>query len=74
MKEFPVVAFARQVIAMQDIIEAQAEELIRLQCVEKNYKELLNSSLQHSQHMAFGMLKLAMLPGVAKAIADAPRD
>ena len=74
MKPFMVVEFAQQILDMHETILEQQREIIRLQRIEQDYKDLLRSSLQHSQHMASGMLKLTMLPGVAKAIADAPRD
>lgn len=68
-KEFQVVTLARQIVAMQDIIDAQDEELVKLRAVKKDYDELLRSSVQHSEKMAFGLLKLATHPGVAEALS-----
>lgn len=62
-----LVAFAKQIIDMQDRIEMLEAENARLRHYEAQYRELLNSSVDHSSMMAGGLLKLALIPGVIAA-------
>lgn len=63
-----VVDFAWQVIEMQRTIEAQEAELARLRRIERDYDELLSSSLRHGEVMMGNLLELCMTPGVVDAL------
>jgi hypothetical protein len=54
------VAFARDVIQMQDRIEELEWRLERAEEYERKYHELLDQSLAHSQHMVAGVFQVGM--------------
>lgn len=62
-----VIQFANDVLDMQQRLREQEEELWHLREVEKKYRELLGSSLAHSEHMVGQTLRLLMTPGVVEA-------
>ncbi len=65
-----VLKFAHEVLAMQERIEDLEYENARLRRFEKDYNDLLNSSLQHNQEMSLNMLKVIMTPGVVEAMKE----
>lgn len=62
-----VVDLAYQIINMHHKIIVQAAEIERLEKIEKDHRDLLDSSIQHNQHMAGNLLKLVLVPGVLDA-------
>lgn len=62
------VQLARDVLEMQRTIDLQEREITRLQRIEEQYHELLDSSLAHSQKMVGGLLALTATPGVMEAL------
>lgn len=62
-----VVDFAYQVIEMHNKILDLEQENERLRRYEKDYDNLLNESLAHSQAMIGNTLKLFLTPGVVEA-------
>lgn len=65
-----VVDFAKQILAMQDQIDYQRNEIIRLMGYEQKYNELLDSSLGHSKAIVGGILTLCLKPGVMEALGQ----
>lgn len=63
-----VVSLAHEILDMQEELEILRKENRRLQGIEQKYGELLDSSISHSQKMMFGILDIAMTPGVMNAI------
>jgi hypothetical protein len=66
-----VVDFARQVVEMDRELRHLRAEVERLSKVEKQYNDLLDSSLNHSRVMAGNMLKMCLTPGVTEALVAA---
>lgn len=62
-----VVDFAHQVIEMHNRITALEQENERLRQYKKDYNDVLNESLAHSQAMIGNTLKLFLTPGVVEA-------
>lgn len=64
-----VIDMAKEILSMHDeleylrVVEARYEEL------QRDYNELLNQSLHHSQVMTGNILKMCMTPGVVEALA-----
>lgn len=67
IEQFNVVAFARQILKMDSQLQQNKLELKRLAEFEKKYKDLMDSSLKHSQVMAGNMVKMLLVPGVSEA-------
>lgn len=63
-----VVGLAYEILGMQRELEILRDENMRLQGIEKKYHDLLDSSISHNQRMMFGVLDIAMTPGVIDAI------
>lgn len=66
-----VVQIARDVLDMQDELDILRDEVEYLREYKRKYAELLDESIGHSQQMVFGMLELAMKPGVMDALGAA---
>lgn len=69
-----IVDLAWQIIEMQRTILEQERKIERLARIEKDYNELLDSSLKYGNAMMGNMLKLYMTPGIVKACEVAAKE
>lgn len=72
-----IVALAWQIIEMQRTILEQERKIERLARIEKDYNELLDSSLKHGNALLLmmgNMLKLYMTPGIVEACEVAAKE
>ena len=65
-----VVNFAYQILEMQARIQELESENAKLRNYRERYNDLLNSSVEHNQHMMLNLLNVAMTPGVVEAMQD----
>lgn len=66
-----VVEFAYQIVEMHTRIQELEEEVRHLQKYRRDYAELLNSNIEHNQHMMAGLLQIVLTPGVTDAMTEA---
>lgn len=62
---------AQTTLRLCDEVLYLRERVKQLEGIEKEYRELLNSSIRHSHTMVGGTLKLLLTPGVTDALRDA---
>jgi hypothetical protein len=61
-----VVEFAHQIVNMDITLRRQEAKIAELEQYRKDYFELLNSSMQHSDAMMHNLLKVVLTDGVSK--------
>lgn len=69
-----IVNLAWQIIEMHRTILEQEREIARLERIEKDYNELLDSSLKHGSAIMGNVLKMRMTPGVIEACEAAAKE
>lgn len=62
---------AFEIVDMYHELQALRAEVEELREYERKYRELLDSSISHGNHMMRSMLELTLKPGVMDAIAQA---
>lgn len=65
---FTVMDQAQATMKLYDEVLYLRQRVKELEGVEKEYRELLNSSIRHSHNMMGGTLNLLLTPGVADAL------
>ena len=65
-----IVDIANEIITMQETIDYQRLEIIRLRKIEAEYKTLLDESLRHGEAMMGNILKLCLTPVVVEACEE----
>ena len=66
---YTVMGQAQATMKLCDEVLYLRQRVKELEGVEKDYRELLNSSIRHSHNMMGGTLNLLLTPGVTDALA-----